>query len=340
MSLKVIRPGMLSTVQDLGRYGMQHLGIVPCGAMDEVSHRIANALVGNKEAAATVEMTLRGPELEFKHDALIALHGAQFAARVNGHPMPRARPVAVRAGARLDCGRATLGCRAYLAIAGGFIAPESLGSRSTYLPAGFGGLDGHALRSGDRLELDVDAENISAQRTARLRSRGQARNVGGVSAMTSVTWRAPDVTLPAEGEIRLHALEGRHADLFENASVEAFFGELWRVLPDSNRMGFRLGGPTLVRKEPGELLSEPTCLGTVQVPADGAPIVLMADHQTTGGYAKIAEVAGADVPRLAQAAPGSTLRFGRIDLSIADALRGVQEHHLAALRRSLAWQYA
>jgi len=337
MSLRVIRPGMLTTVQDLGRYGMQHLGIVPCGAMDELSHRIANALVGNDEGAATLEMTLRGPELEFASDALVAMHGAHFAARVDGRPLPQGRPVALRAGARLDCGRATIGCRAYLAVAGGIAAPETLDSRSTYLPAGFGGIEGRALRSGDAVPLEPDAAALAANREQKLRAHGRARSVDG---MTTVTWRAPDLTLTGDAEIRLHALEGRHAELFERTSLDAFFGEPWRVLPDSNRMGFRLGGPALARKTPGELLSEPTCLGTVQVPADGTPIVLMADHQTTGGYARIAEVAGADVPRLAQASPGSMVRFGRIDLAIADALRGVQEHHLAALRRTLAWQYS
>lgn len=337
MSVAVLKPGMLSTLQDLGRYGMQHLGIVPCGAMDEVSHRIANALVGNDEEAPTLEITLRGPELQVEHDLLVALHGATFEVRADGRTLPQSRPVLLPEGTRLAIGNARQGCRAYLAVAGGFDAPLVLGSRSTYLPAAFGGYEGRALRAGDRLALAADAAALSARRAAKLRARGQARDYGGFS---SVGWRAPELTLPAEGDIRLHAMESRHTELFEDSAVDAFFGESWRVLPDSNRMGFRLGGPLLERKMPGEMLSEPTCLGTVQVPADGAPIVLMADHQTTGGYAKIAEVAGADIPRLAQAAPGSTLRFGRIDAAIADALRGVLEHHLAALRRTLAWQYA
>ncbi len=337
MSVAVLRPGMLSTLQDLGRYGMQHVGIVPCGAMDEVSHRIANALVGNDERAATLEIMLRGPVLDFKHAVLLAMHGAHFHASVNGQALPRARPVMLPAGARLDCGSARTGCRAYLAVAGGFAVPDVLGSRSTYLPAGFGGFQGRALKAGDILMLEEGAWELAARRAARLRERGRMENHRGLN---TVTWRAADLTLPPEGEIRLHALDGRHTELFEEKSVDAFFGAAWRVLPDSNRMGFRLGGPTLVRKSPGELLSEPTCLGTVQVPADGAPIVLMADHQTTGGYAKVAEVASADVSRLAQAAPGNLLRFGRIDLPVADALRGVLENHLAALRRTLAWQYS
>jgi antagonist of KipI len=334
MGCKVVKAGMLSTLQDLGRYGMQHVGVVPCGAMDELSHRIANALVGNDESAATIEMTMRGPVLEFSEQVLVALQGAPFDASVAGERLPRSRPVILRAGTRLDCGNATAGCRAYLAVAGGFPAPQVIGSRSTYLPAGFGGHEGRALRVGDELGIDAEA---CRERAALLRARTRTQSEGGV---TSVGWRAPEITVAAGDEIRVHALEGRHIGMFDDRSVEAFFGELWRVLPDSNRMGFRLGGPALARKIPGDVLSEPTSLGTVQVPADGTPIVLMADHQTTGGYAKIAEVAGADIPRLAQAAPGTRVRFGRIDLEIADALRGVMEHQLGALRRTLAWHYA
>lgn len=332
MILRVVKPGLFTTVQDLGRFGLQHVGVVPGGAMDPVSHAVANALVGNEDGAATLEITVRGPVLEFAHAALVALQGAEFAATVDGHPVPRGRPVLVGRGAILDCGPVRLGCRAYLAVAGGIAVPEVLGSRSTYVTAGFGGFEGRALKAGDRVPLADGADNLSLARGAKLGLRGKR-------ILESVTWRAPDLTLTHEPEIRVHALEGRHTELFDAPAIDAFFGAQWKVLPDSNRMGFRLGGPPLARAVPGDILSEATCLGTVQVPADGAPIVLMADHQTTGGYAKIAEVASADIPRLAQAMPGSLVRFGRVDLAIADALRGVQEHHLASLKRTLAWHF-
>ncbi|MBL8384472.1 MAG: biotin-dependent carboxyltransferase family protein [Burkholderiales bacterium] len=332
MSMRVVRPGMLTLVQDRGRFGMQHLGVVPCGAMDQVSHDIANALVGNPAASATLEITVRGPVLEFAHAALVALMGADFAATVDAHPMPLGRPVLVGPGACLDCGPARAGARAYLAVAGGVGVPAVLGSRSTYVPAGFGGLDGRALQAGDRIALADDAGELARARAGRL---GLA--AGGATA--SVRWRAPDLTSTRDGTIRVHALDGRHADVFDDASRAAFFGEPWQVLPDSNRMGYRLAGPPLARRVQGDILSEATCLGTVQVPADGRPIVLMADHQTTGGYAKIAEVAGADVARLAQAMPGSVVRFVRIDLAGADALRGERARRLAALKRTLAWHY-
>ena len=332
MSLRVVKPGVFTTVQDLGRFGLQHLGVVPCGAMDAVSHRVANALVGNDAGAATLELTLRGPVLEFAHATLVAMQGAVFGATLDGHPMPRGRPVLVGRGAILDCGAARVGCRAYLALAGGIAVEPVLGSRSTYTPAGFGGFEGRALKAGDRVALAEAADDLSRARGARLGLRG-------ARILESVGWRAPDFTLTHEAEIRIHALEGRHIGLFDEASIDAFFATPWRVMPDSNRMGFRLSGPPLARQVPGDILSEGTCLGTVQVPADGAPIVLMADHQTTGGYAKLAEVAGADIPRLAQAMPGSRVRFGRVGLDVADALRGVQEQRLAALLRTLAWHY-
>ena len=164
MIVHVVRSGMLTSVQDLGRYGLQHLGIVPGGAMDAVAHRIANALVGNPGEAATLECTLLGPELVFEFDSLIALYGAAFQAKADGVLLPRNRPVLVKAGTRLSMGTATRGARAYLAIAGGFQVPEVLGSRSTYMPAEFGGLAGRAVKAGDRLPCVAELADVSALR--------------------------------------------------------------------------------------------------------------------------------------------------------------------------------
>ncbi len=334
MSLRVARAGLLTTVQDLGRRGLQHLGIVPCGAMDPVSHRIANALVGNPPAAATLECTVLGPEIVFLRDSLVALYGAAFSARVGREAFPLNRPVYVRSGAVLTVGHATRGARGYLAIAGGFEAPAILGSRSTYLPAAFGGLGGRALKSGDVLS--------SADRFTFLPARRFARAVrnGSVSKplFDSVRWSAPDLTLPFGDAFAARALEGRHWGQFDTASQEAFFGETWRVSPDSNRMGYRLGGPRLTRAKAVEILSEPTCLGTVQVPNDGTPIALMADHQTTGGYPKIAEIAGVDIPGLAQLAPGGRVRFLRVSLEAAQAARREARERVRKVEQSVAWE--
>jgi len=157
--------------------------------------------------------------------------------------------------------------------------------------------------------------------------------------MRSAHWSAPSLTLPEQEFSVLHAIEGRHFDAFDAASQRNFFDATWRVSPASDRMGFRLLGPTLARLERDEILSEPTCLGTVQVPADGVPIALMVDHQTTGGYPKIAEIAGADMPRLAQLAPGGALRFARCTLAEALELRRVARRRFEAARRGIAWKY-
>ena len=333
VTLRVLRPGLHTTVQDLGRYGLQHLGVVPCGAMDAVAHRLANALVGNAAEAATLECTVIGPELLFEDAALVALCGAAFEATIAGEAVPQNRPLLLGAGTRLRVGRALQGARGYLAVAGGIRVPAVLGSHSTYVPAGFGGFEGRALRGGDTLPLDAAAPALAAQRFARLK---QVRRGAGFS---SSAWRVSALTLPHEGSVTVRAMEGRHYAQFDAASRRAFFEQPWRVSQDSNRMGYRLAGPALARRGAGDLLSEPTCLGTVQAPGDGSVIVLMADHQTTGGYPKIAEVAGADVPLLSQVAPGGALRFARCSVDEARAaLRGLHAT-IADIVRGIEFQY-
>ena len=334
MSVKVLRPGLLSTVQDPGRYGLQHLGIVPCGAMDATAHALANALVGNARDEATLEITVLGPELEFEQAALVALCGAEFDARADGRTLPLSRPVLLEAGTRLSARRALRGARAYLAFAGGLELEPVLGSRSTYVPARFGGLEGRALRAGDVAPLAPGAARLAAERYAKL-ARGATVREG----LRTVRWSAPSLTLPDREPIVVHAMEGRHFGRFQASSQRVFFDAVWRVSPDSNRMGYRLAGPTLTLTEAGEILSEPTCLGTVQVPPNGVPIALLADHQTTGGYPKIAEVAVADVPRLAQLAPGGTLHFARCTLEDALGLRRAARRRLQAALRAVAWEY-
>ena len=232
------------------------------------------------------------------------------------------------------CGRALRGSRAYLGIAGGIALEPVLGSRSTYLPARFGGLEGRALRAGDTLPLAPGAAELAAARYAQL-AAGAVRRDG----IETVRWSAPPLTLPDREPIVLHAMEGQHFGLFGAGAQRVFFDAVWRVAPESNRMGFRLGGPSIVADRAGELLSGPTCLGTVQVPANGAPIALMADHQTTGGYPKIAEIASADVPRLAQLAPGGRLHFARCTLEDALELARAARARLDAALRAISWGY-
>jgi antagonist of KipI len=336
MSLRVLRPGALATVQDLGRRGRQHLGIVPGGAMDPISHRIANALVGNPPDAATIEIALSGPEVAFDGDALLAVHGARFAAHADGAPLPQSRPVLVRSGTRVRIGRAEAGCFGYLAIAGGIDVEPVLGSRSTYLAGGFGGWRGRVLERGAVLPFAPEAASLAAARFARATRRRRSIPVGRCA---TVRWFAPAATLPEHDAPVVRAIEGIHAGLFAEGARTAFYAERWRIAPDSNRMGFRLLGPQLGLAAPTEILSQATCLGTVQVPPAGQPIVLMADHQTTGGYPKIAEAIAADAPMLAQLAPGAWLRFAAATLAEADAAREALGAQVDTLVERIRWEF-
>jgi antagonist of KipI len=335
VSVIVLRPGSLATVQDLGRAGLRHLGVVPGGAMDPASHRIANALVGNRSGEASLEIALSGPDLLITEEALIALYGARFTARLDGKALPASRPVLVPAGARLRIGRAEDGFFGYLAIAGGFDVPEVLGSRSTYVPGGFGGWQGKAVGRDATLPLIPGVADLSAHRFKRISRRAGASG----ARWRSVTWFAPSVMASPGDSLVVRAIPGVHHELFKPAAREAFFGERWRVGLDSNRMGLRLAGPPLALAQATEILSQPTCRGTVQVPAGGQPIVLMADHQTTGGYPKIAEVIAADVPRLAQVPPGRELRFARVTLEEADAARAVLSERVDVMIERILWEF-
>ena len=324
MSIQVLRPGLLMTVQDLGRHGHQHVGLCPGGAMDPVALTFANALVRNDLNAATLELTVLGPDLLFERDTLIALAGADFECDI-----PHNRPVLVAKGSRVSISRAARGARAYLAVAGGIDVPTVLGSRSTYLPGGFGGLEGRVLRRGDRVPLVADSAELSRERF------GKLKNARG----SSVRWSVVPFTVPDREPIVLHAMEGEHFGDFDASMQRVFFDTIWKVGSESNRMGYRLSGPELTRSKADEILSGPTCLGSVQVPANGVPIALMADHQTTGGYPRIAEVACADVPRLAQIAPGGSVHFARCNLELAAELRKDAKNRLEQTLHGIAWEY-
>jgi antagonist of KipI len=312
------------TVQDPGRHGLQHIGVCPGGAMDGPALALANALVGNAVDEAALEITVLGPDLQFRHETLVALGGGEFDASI-----PLNRPVLLEAGARLSVTRSRRGARAYLAVAGGIALEPVLGSRATYLPGHFGGLEGRLLKRGDVLPLQPECARISSERFLALKhKRGR-----------SVRWYAPALTLPDREPVLIHAMEGANYADFDPLMQRTFFDAVWQIGRDSNRMGFRLVGPPLPRAASNEVLSGPTCLGTVQVPAGGVPIVLMADHQTTGGYPKIAEIASADVPRLAQLAPGGTVHFARCGLETAIELRHDALERMDAVLRGIRWEY-
>ncbi len=304
MEITVIRSGMLTTVQDLGRTGHRAAGVPLGGAMDPVALRVANLLVGNPEDAAALECTLLGPELVFSADTWVALGGAEFEGLVAWQPR------FVHAGERLKLGAARRGCRGYLAVAGGINVPPVLGSRSTYLRGGFGGLQGRALRDDDV----VSAAN--AVRRVHDHWRIDARILPDYSASPTV-----------------RVVAGAQRDEFGGALFAAEF----KILPQSDRMGIRLGAAKLVRiGGGGELVSSAVAPGTVQVPPDGQPIVLMADAQTLGGYPMAAHVIAVDLPLVAQLRPGDRLRFAEVPLEEAHQLAMQRERVLALLHEGLA----
>lgn len=321
MSISVVKPGLLSSFQDLGRHGHQHLGVPVGGAMDARAHRLANMLVGNTNDHATLEITLSGPTLQFSAPACIAITGAQFQPMINDRPVPNNRPLIVRAGDTLSFGQRQQGLRAYLAWHGGIELDCVLGSCSTYLRGKLGGFHGRALQKGDVLTPKKNLESHN------------------LDALAKALWDQKiylPATLTAQRRATVRAMRGAHTDLFTTAAVEAFFSAGYQITAQSERMGYRLEGPLLALKDPTQLLSEATGFGTVQVPPDGKPIVLMADRQTTGGYAKIAHVASADLPLVAQSMPGDELHFAEISLEQAQELDNQREDAFAQLHNALS----
>ena len=277
MGVGVRRPGLFTTVQDAGRWGYQHFGVPVAGSMDMASHRLANAIVGNKPSAATLEITLVGPELECDQPTLFAVTGAEFVIRLNGVAVPANTSCLARSGQVISFGLRRSGARAYLAVSGGFDVPSVLGSRSTHVASGMGGLAGRPLRAGDALDV--------AQ--------------SGGSSVREGTSRAPAFRVPRDGA-QVRVIVGPHVEFFDSEQQKAFERSRYRVAPEADRMGYRLEGEGLQISNDVSVISSAVPIGSVQVPPGGLPIVLMADHQTIGGYPRIATVITADLPVLGQ----------------------------------------
>ena len=279
-----MKPGLLTSVQDLGRFGHQASGVPVAGPMDAFSHRLANQLVGNDSQAAALEITLIGPELMIEAHTTMAITGAHFDVTCDDRPVAMGASFSVRAGSRLKFGRIHQGARAYLAVAGGVQTPAVLGSRATHLVSHMGGLSGRALVAGDRVPI-----------AAGVAPRPHRKSAG--------------LTLPSKGRALLRVLPGPQDHWFAPDALKTMTSVSFRISPRSNRMGYRLEGPPLPRVKDGELISEPLGIGAIQVPAAGEPILLMADRQTAGGYPKIGYVISADLPLAGQLAPGDFIEF-------------------------------
>ncbi|QDR82343.1 biotin-dependent carboxyltransferase family protein [Sporomusa termitida] len=329
MSITVLRPGLLTTVQDLGRYGYQRYGVIVSGAMDACSLRVANLLVGNDETEAGLEITLLGPVLRFEGDMLAAVTGGDLSPTIGDTPVPLGRPVYIKQGSVLKFGRCRSGCRAYLAVAGGYQVAGVMGSKSTYLRAGIGGYQGRALQTGDVLAVNPPPP-LALPISRQLSCRAAPGPVGYPPWYAGGERQGPDAE-----PVTVRVMRGSQFEEFTAESKAELRDSVFTVTPQSDRMGYRLAGPPLLLKEPLEMVSEAVALGTIQVPPDGKPIILLADRQTTGGYPKIGQVAQVDIARIAQIKPGGQIRFREITVHEAARLYREREQAIAALRTAI-----
>ena len=304
--LEVLKPGLLTTVQDLGRQGFGPMGVSPSGAADAMALRLGNQLVGNLESAAGLEMTLLGGEFLFRESAVIALAGSDFGATLDGMAVDIWTAVEVRAGQTLRLGPTRSGARCYLCIQGGVTVKPFLGSASTQLLSGLGGLEGRALRKGDLLHFGA-APPFLKKRT--------------VAPRALRLWSLRRV---------LRVTMGPQSDRFRETTRRLFFEGIYRVAESSNRMGLRLEGPSVASRAGGEMITEGISLGAVQVPESGQPIISFVEQQTTGGYPVIANVISADFSSVGQLRPRDEVRFERVEIDEARALLIEQEKLLAS----------
>lgn len=319
--IKVLKPGLASSVQDLGREGFYHLGIPPSGALDQYALRAANHLVGNPAGAACIECALVGPELEFVQDALVAVCGAQMAVLVDGREQRPDTSFAVRAGQVLRFGFPTAGARAYLAVAGGIDVPEVLGSRSTYALGGLGGFQGRKLMAGDDLAV------------------GAPSGKGRVNASLPMALRQA-----LGGEVVLRVVPGLYYHRLTEAAARRFFTDAWTVGSEADRIGYRYKGGGALSFEPREQPfgagSDPSnivdsCypIGSIQVPAGLEPIILHRDAVSGGGYAMIGTVISADLDLVGQMQPNQQARFLAVTMDQALEARRVYKKRIGCLER-------
>ncbi len=308
MSVRIVKSGMLTTVQDQGRVGYQQFGVSVSGVMDSRAAALANLLVGNDPQEAVLECTLLGPQIQFQTVNYFAVTGADLSPVLDGHPVSVYCAIRAEAGQILRFGTPRRGCRAYIAFAGGMDLPAVMGSRSTYLRAELGGFQGRKLADGDVIPF-----------------RAPKRNLIGVYRTTY-----PIDTIPLK-EFVLRVILGPQDDYFTAHGLETFFSQTYTVTPESDRMGCRLDGPEIRHKTASDIISDGIAFGAIQVPSSGKPIIMLADRQSVGGYTKIANVITADLRLLAQLKPGDHVRFKEVSVHYGQSLYLQQKAELEKL---------
>lgn len=310
-ALKIIAPGGYTTLQDNGRIGFQNMGVPVSGVLDHFAFRAANLLVGNPENTVTMELTVMGPSMEVLKEMDMAITGAHMDVTVNGKNVPQWQSFRVVPGDLVTVGQVQEGCRSYLAVNGGFDVPKVMGSAATYVGAGIGGFNGRPLKKDDVLD----------SKKAQLLSKPR---------------RLPEAQIPCyPSEVIVRAIPGPQADYFD-AGLKTLFSSDYMVTAKADRMGYRLMGDAVPIKEgmPKSIVSEPSVPGSIQIPADEQPIILLVE-QTVGGYAKIATIISSDLGRVAQATPGDKIRFEKIDLKTGHAVFFEEKKRMETLRETL-----
>ncbi len=310
--IRVLQAGALTTVQDAGRYGYQASGVTVGGAMDDYAFKISNWLVGNDDDWAVLEITALGPQLLFEVDAVIAIGGAELNAQLNDVPIANWRAHFVKAGSTLSFGNVKAGCRAYLAVAGGIKVASVMGSRSTDIRAKMGGLNGRALQKDDVITIQSSVE--SDYRSVYLADEN-----------------IPDY----QSNVEVGVVVGPQAEHFTQRGIIDFYSSPYKLTSDANRMGYRLEGTKIEHVAASDIISDAISFGSIQVPGSGQPIIMLADRQTTGGYAQIATVITADLYRLAQLKPGDSVSFRRVEIEEAQQMLRAYRIKLATIRAQL-----
>lgn len=321
MNLRIIKAGVLDTVQDLGRYGWQHLGINPTGAMDKVSARLANILVGNEPSAAVIELHFPASEFFFEQPALIAIAGANFSAHVNGEPIDCNHPVLLSKYSILQFHGIVSGARAYLALHGGLDVPSWLNSCSTHLKAGSGGFHGRPLQKDDEIPM------------------GESRDLCqliGTREFHVLPWKADMQVMEETPDLLV--LQGQEWDRLRDSCKARFTKQSFMITSQSDRMGYRLRSEPLMASNTDELVSTAVNFGTIQLLPDGQLIILMADHQATGGYPRMAHIISAHQPKLAQKTPGDPVSFRFTGQANAEDLLVRQQQQLLQIQNACTFK--
>lgn len=313
MGIKIKTGGFLTTIQDMGRFGYQETGMSVSGVMDTRSASLANILVGNDENEGVIEVTLMGPTMEFTADNIIAVTGGDLGAKLDGNLLPRYEAVLVKAGQTLSFTGLKSGARAFIAFAGGLAVPAVMGSKSTNLKSKIGGFEGR------KLEKD-DAIGFAAPKTS----------------LTNMDKRKLSIPDFSAKEHDLRVVLGPQDDCFPQSSIDTFFNNVYTIGNEYDRMGCRMQGPVIKHKVGGDIITDGISFGAVQVPSHGNPIVMMADHQTTGGYTKIANVISVDLPVLAQCMPGHKIHFRWVSIEEAQFWYCKEKNEFKELKEALS----